>query len=634
MMTPPAPDWRAILRPGSHLYLGGGAACPLALVEAMLREEKRFSDLELLHGRILGPTPWTEARYRDNLRVNAFYPSGPDTNVPEGTFDDYTPAHTSDIPALFAEEITRVNVVLLMVSPPDEYGYCSLGPSVDLTPAAMRAARLVVAQINPKCPRTSAFIHVSRLHYAIEAETDLPTLPVPDISAEFEKIGGYCAQLINDGDTVQLGTGPEAIATARALRDHRQLGIHSETFGDALLDLFRCGVVDNSRKSLLPGRAIASTALGSGELYSFLDRNPHIDLRPSEFTSNPITIARNENMVAVGSALRVDLSGQVVIDSLHGHARRGLGSQVDFARGAGMSRGGRAIVAMPSTGVDGEGTRYSRIVAELPAGSGVGLNRADVYYIVTEHGVASLRGRTVQERVLELIQVAHPEFRAELLESARAHHLVPVYVQLPPPHEEAAESIQIRKIRLRDESDYILRPLNPSDDRRLQEFFYSHTEETIIRRYGFTVTRMSRERAFELVGVDQNRDLALAVIELHGPRQIIHAVGRYYLDRDGKSAEMAFVVSEQKRRLGMTRHLLERMIEIASSRGLKSLWAQVDRSNTPMLALFRKFEIREKPGEDAGSIRVELPLKAKSTGKDGKSAARSFLGFTGLKKKP
>ncbi len=632
-MKPPEPDWRAVLRPGSHLYLGGGAACPLALVEAMLREEKRFSDLELMHGRILGPTPWTEARYRDNLRVNAFFPSGPGAENPDDTPGDYTPAHTSDIPALFAEEVIRVNVVLLMVSPPDDYGYCSLGPSVDLTPSAMRSAGIVVAQINPKCPRTSACVHISRLHFALEAETELPEVPEPEVSAEFAKIGGYCAQLINDGDTVQLGIGPEAFATARALQDHRQLGIHSEVFGDPLMDLFKRGVVDNSRKSLLPGRAIASTVLGSGGLYAFLDGNPHIDLRPADFTSNPITIARNENMVAVSSALRVDLSGQVVIDSLHGRARRGLGSQVDFARGAGMSRGGRAIVALPSTGVDAEGKRYSRIVAELPAGSGVGLNRADVYHIVTEHGVASLRGRTVQERVLELIQVAHPDFRADLIESARARHLVPVYVQLPPPHEEAAEAIQIRKIRLRDERDYILRPLNPSDDRRLQEFFYSHTEETIIRRYGFTVTRMSRERAFELVGVDQNRDLALAVIELHGPRQIIHAVGRYYLDRGGKSAEMAFVVGEQKRRLGMTRHLLERMIEIASSRGLDHLWAQVDRANTPMLALFRKFEIREKPGEDAGTIRVELPLKANSKGKSGKNGPRSFLGFTGLKKK-
>lgn len=633
MKRPPEPEWRKILRPGSHLYLGSGAACPLALMEGMLSEEKYFSDLELMHGRILGPTPWTAERYRDNLRVNAFFPSRAGTESEDVAHDDYTPAHTSDIPALFDEEIIRANTVLIMVSPPDDYGYCSLGPSVDLTLSAMRAAQTIVAQINPRCPRTSAFIHLSRIDYAIEAETELAELPTPEVTPEYVKIGGYCAQLINDGDTLQLGTGPEAVATARALCDHRQLGIHSEIFGDPLMALFRLGVVDNSRKTLLPGRAIASTALGSAELYAFLDANPHIDLRPAEFTSNPITIARNENMVAIGGAICVDLSGQVVVDSLHGRTRRGLGSQVDFARGAGMSRGGRAIVAMPSTGTDAKGRRFSRIVAELPAGSGVGLNRADTYHIVTEQGVASPRGRTVQERVLELIQVAHPDFRAELLETARAQHLVPVYVQLPPPHEEASESIQIRKIRLRDDRDYILRPLNPSDDRRLQEFFYSHTEETIIRRYGFTVTRMSRERAFELVGVDQNRDLALAIIELHGPRQIIHAVGRYYLDRKGKSAEMAFVVGEQKRRLGMSRRLLERMIEIAAARGLECLWAQVDRANTPMLALFRTFEIREKPGEEAGSIRVELPLKANFKKDKESTANRSFLGFTGLKKK-
>jgi len=310
-----------------------------------------------------------------------------------------------------------------------------------------------------------------------------------------------------------------------------------------------------------------------------------------------------------------------------------MGSQADFLRGAALSPGGRPIVAMRSTSTDEQGNSRSNILADLPAGAGIGISRADVHYLVTEFGIATLRGRTVQERVSELIQVAHPRHQEELLEAAHARGLVPKAFRLPPPYEESSDGIKVRKVRLKDEHDYILRPLNPSDDRRLQAFFYSHTEETIIRRYGFTVTRMSRERAFELVGVDQNTDLALGVFELQGPRQVIHAVGRYYLDRNGKSAEIAFVSSEQKRRSGMARCLLERMIEIARKRKVATLWAQVDRDNGPMLKLFRHYGAKELPGDDLHTVRIEIATKeAELTGlaQDQKSS-RWGLPF---KKKP
>ncbi len=612
MKLPPKPDWRKILRPGSRIYIGSGAACPLQLIQEMLKEPSILNDLEILQSRTLGPSPWTDEPCRSLIRVNAFF-LDPElsAHVNDGQ-GEYTPAHYSGIPALFDERVIRVNIALIMVSPPDQYGYCSLGPSVDLTPSALRCANIVVAQINPECPRTSAFIHVSKIHYTLEAAASLPELNPIELTPAAIRIGEYCAQLINDGDTLQLGVGPMGTAVSRALKQHSQLGVHSELFGDGLRELFEAGVIDNSRKSLLPGRAIAASALGSKKLYSFLHDNPHIDLRSTEFVNDPITIARNHNMVSINPALQVDLSGQVVVDSLQGRFHSGLGSQVDFARGAVMSRGGRPIVAFPSTGTDKNGVRFSRIVPELPHGSGVGLNRADVDHVVTEHGVASLRGRTVQERVLELIQIASPDFRESLMQAARTRHLVPPYVQLPPPYAESDQNIQIRKVRLRDGRDYILRPLNPSDDRRLQEFFYSHTEETINRRYGFTITRMSRERAFELVGIDQNHDLALAIIELQGPRQVIHGVGRYYLDEDATSGEMAFVVRERKRRLGIAQQLLSRMSEIAANRGLAFLWAQVDRDNLPMLNLFRRQGSIDKPGSDNSSIRVELPLQPRN----------------------
>ncbi|MFP4540099.1 MAG: GNAT family N-acetyltransferase [Opitutales bacterium] len=459
-------------------------------------------------------------------------------------------------------------------------------------------------------------MHVSQLDHAIASDAPLPEWPTPELDEADLRIGAYIAQLIEDGDTVQVGAGRTGHAVLANLGAHRHLGLHTETLSEAVQKLFENGVIDNTRKTLLPGKLVAANALGSHGFYEFLHDNPHVDLRPTEFVNNPLVIARNERMVAVQSALQCDLTGQLVVDSVRGRFRSGMGSHADFLRGAALSPHGRPIVALRSTTmVNGDDKPGSALLADLPAGAGIGVSRADVHYLVTEYGIATLRGRTIQERVSELIQVAHPDHREELLEAAHERNLVPKSFHLPPPYEESSDGIQVRRVRLRDEQNYILRPLNPSDDRRLQAFFYSHTEETIIRRYGFTVTRMSRERAFELVGIDQNTDLALGVFELQGPRQVIHAVGRYYLDRDGKGAEMAFVVSEQKRRTGMARCLLERMLEIARKRKLKLLWAQVDRDNTPMLKLFRSYGAVELPGDDYQTVRVEIdPTAATLTG--------------------
>lgn len=627
--TPPLPHWQSCLRPGMRIHLASGASCPLGLMEDLLQNIALIEDLELVQGLTLPPAPWLDKSRYPGLKINAFYLDARLSQLVNAGEADYTPAHYSDIPTLIRDGTIRIDVALIMVSPPDAYGYCSLGPSVEWTPAAIEKAKVVIAQVNPQLPRTGGLshIHVSKIHYSKEIPAALPELPREKADPAYARIGEFAAQLINDGDTLQFGIGPVGDGLAAALRQHRHLGIHSEVIGNGVMDLFLSGVIDNSRKSLLPGKVVASQALGDGELYSFLDTNPHFDFRPTDFTNNPLSIARNDHMVSVNGALLTDLTGQIVVDSMKGLFRRGVGSMVDFVRGAGMSRHGRPIIALPSTGLDEEGKRFSRIVANLPPGAGVGCHRSDVHYIITEHGIASLRGRTIQERVQELIQVAHPDFREDLLEQARQHHLLPSYFQLPPPIEEEVGAIRTRRLHLRDENEYILRPLGPADDRRLQDFFYSHTEETIIRRYGFTVTRMSRERAFELVGVDQNRDLALAIVELQGPRQVIHAVGRYYLDPDRTGAEMAFVVSENKRRLGMARTLLERMIEVATQRGLAHLWAQVDRDNQPMLALFRHYKATESPGDDLHTVRIDIPLSPELLKDSAASSKKAFLRF-------
>lgn len=621
------PDWARLLRPGYRIFLGSGAAVPIRLVESMLTVVADVSDLEMVQGLSLGPSPWADAKYHPHLKVNAFYLDPRLSDLVNAGVDEYTPIHYSEIPALFEQQVLGIDVALVMVSPPDAHGYCSLGTTVEWVPAAIKAAHLTIAQINPNVPRTSglSFIHASEIDFALEAESPLPELSTIGDDPVYSRIGEYAAQLINDGDTLQMGVGPVGQGLAKCLLNHRHLGVHSEVIGDGVMELFQQGVIDNSKKELLPGKIVAAQALGSEKLYRFLNGNPHIEFRPTEFVNNPATIARNRRMVSVNGALMVDLTGQVVVDSLPGDFRRGVGSIVDFVRGAGMSPGGRPVIALPSTGKGPDGKVFSRIVVQLPPGAGVGCNRADVYYIVTEHGIATLRGRSIQERVKELIQVADPRFREELLKKARQQNLVPGYFSLPPAQPDNPGSVAARRIRLRDQRDYILRPLNPADDRRLQEFFYSHTEETIVRRYGFTVTRMSRERAFELVCVDQNKDLALGIFELQGPRQVIRAVGRYYLDADGKAGEMAFVVGENRRRIGMARTLVEAMVDIARKRGLERLWAQVDRDNLPMLKLFRSLDSEEETGDDYHTVHVNVPIQSGGDQPKGGNGLRSFL---------
>lgn len=607
---PSPPDWPRCLRPGMRIHLPSGAGCPAGLVHSLIQEAKKVGDLELIHGSGLTEPFWASEELSHFIKTNVFHLDSRLENQVNAGHADYTPAHDSDIPKLIAEGSLRIDVALVHLSPPDAFGYCSMGPAIGWTPTAIQQARLVVAQINPKIPRTSgqSHLHVSRIHYAIELEEALPELMPQPIDAPTERIGAYAAQLVNDGDCLQFGTGPIGTSLANSLHRHRFLGIHAEAIGGSVMRLFEAGAVDNSRKTLVPGKIVCSHAVGDSHLYLFLNDNPHFDFRPTSFVNDPLTIARNTNMVAVNTALLCDVTGQIVTDSYEGRFRGGVGSVVDFIRGSAMSPGGRPVIALPSTGIDEHGNRFSRIVASLPRGAGVACHRSDVFYVVTEFGIATLRGRTIQDRIKELIQIAHPDFREHLLRGARDHHLLPPWFQVPPISETALHGVEARRLELKDRKPYLLRPLTPADDRRLQEFFYSHTEETILRRYGFTITRMSRERAFELVGIDQGKDLALGIFELQGPRQVIHAVGRFYLDTDPASAEMAFVVSEEKRRLGMARVLLQRMIEVADDRKLQKLWASVDRDNIPMIGLFRQNGAVEVPDEDPHTVQIEISI--------------------------
>lgn len=606
-------DWEKLIRPGSRVFIGSGAGCPQALMRSLVEDAAALRDIELIQAHTVGPVPWLDPALADTFSVNTFVRNHTIRDALREGRADYTPCFLSEIPGLFLDGVLPLDAALVQVTPPDAHGYCSLGVSVDVVAAACRAARLVIAQFNPRMPRThgQSFIHVDRIDAFLACDEPLVTVSVAPAQPEFATIGRYVAQLIQDGSTLRVGVGELPGAVLAALAGHKDLGVHTEVLGDGYLALLRSGAINNRRKSLHPGKSITSFCLGSQELYDHVNDNPHVEFHPTEYVNNPLVIARNDHMVSVTCALEVDLSGQVVTDPFGHGFHSGLGGQVDFIRGATMSRGGLPIIALPSTTPDGSA---SRIVTGLREGAGVVTSRGDVHCIVTEYGIATLRGRSLRERALELIQIAHPKFRDALLREALESGLLPSYQRSSPRPVRDLGDLESQQLSLGG-GRYLLRPLHPSDIRRLQEFFYSHTLETIQMRYGYAVTRMTRERAYDLVNVDQAHDLALAVFETQGPRAIIHAVGRYYLDADGKSAEVAFVVRETKRRCGMASALMDAILAVAKKRGLSSIWGRVRKDNLPMLALFRRYGATVSRAGDIESgddldARIDLTIKA------------------------
>ena len=605
---PNRPDWQAFLKSGSRIFLGSNAAVPNGLVDDLITHSHDLHDIEVVHFNTLSDARWVEPEFSELFKVNTLFIGGEKVRraVAEGRAD-YTPCFLSEIPSLFEQDILPLDAALIMVSLPDKYGYCSLGVAVDVTLAAVRKAKHVIAQINPMMPRTSghSYIHISELTACIEMAQPLPELPDFDLDKKIERVGQYVSMLVPDGATLQLGIGKIPNAVLKYLQQHKNLGVHSELITDGIIDLIAKGVINNRNKTFHPGKTVTSFCLGSKKLYDFVNGNPHVEFYPSDYVNSPSNIARNHDMVSINSALEIDLTGQVVADSLGYEFYSGIGGQVDFIRGAAMAKGGKPIIAMMSTAKNGT---VSRIVPAITEGSGVVTSRGHVHYVVTEFGVASLKGRSIRERALELIRVAHPDFRAELLEAVRKHYWVPNYQKTYPREVPEFGALNVRTLAV-DGEEFDLRPLNPADERRLQEFFYSHTKETLFYRYNHYPKQMSREKSCSLVSVDQSRDLALCIVRQRGSVSEIQAVGRYYLNHDERSCEVAFVTREKYQGKGMASQLLRTMIDIAGKRGLAAMHAYVRADNKNMLRVFENAGFKRQPMDEPGEITLILSLE-------------------------
>jgi 4-hydroxybutyrate CoA-transferase len=409
----------ASIRSGERVFIGSGAAEPERLVEALTARHRELEGVEIYSILTLGSAPYVAPQYADSFRHIAFF-IGPNTRAAvQERRADFMPIFLSEIPALFRQRVP-IDCALVQLSMPDKHGYCTVGVAADVVVSAIRNAKRVVAEINSNMPRTwgDTLVHVSELDAAVLVDTPIPELPVEPIDEVSARIGAHVADLVNDGDCLQLGIGAIPNAVLASLRGHARLGLHTEMLSDGIVELVRAGVLDCSAKNYRPRKAICSFVMGTRRLYDFVDDNPFVESYASDFVNDPFIIGRNRNMVAINSAIQIDLSGQVCADSMGVKPFSGIGGQVDFIRGAARSEGGRAIIALPSTAKRGE---LSRIVSTLRAGAGVVTSRGDVRFVVTEHGVADLYAKPISQRAAALIGLADPRFRESL--EREAHEL-------------------------------------------------------------------------------------------------------------------------------------------------------------------------------------------------------------------
>ena len=411
------------IRSGDCVYIHPGCAEPEQLVKAMVRRAAELSGVRVMHILTLGNADYCLPDMAGHFRHIAFFTgANVRTAINEGRAD-FIPVFLSEVESLFSSGAMPVDVALIHVSPPDEHGFCSFGVGVDTTKTAAECAKVVIAQINPKMPRTlgDSFIHLNKIHHIVEVSDEIIEHPCGEISEVAMKIGQNVSALIEDGSTLQLGIGEIPDAVLSLLVGKKHLGIHTEMVSDGIIELIERGVVTNEKKSLHPGKIILGFVLGTRRLYEFIDNNPIFEFHPSAYTNDPFIISQNDRQVAINSALEVDITGQVCADSIGYCLYSGIGGQVDFMRGSARSKGGKPIISLPSTA---KGDSISRIVAHLKEGAGVVTSRGDVHYVVTEYGVAYLHGKTMRDRCRALINIAHPKFREELEQAAIQRHLL------------------------------------------------------------------------------------------------------------------------------------------------------------------------------------------------------------------
>jgi acyl-CoA hydrolase/GNAT superfamily N-acetyltransferase len=575
------------IRPGQRIFIGTGAGEPLELVQALSQRARELPDTEIVHLLTFGEAPYAHRELAQFFRVNSFFIAENVRGLIQEGLGDYTPIHLSDLPLLFDSGRLPLDVALIQVTPPDSAGLCSLGVSVDIVKSAAENAALVIAQVNPNMPRTqgNCFLHVHEIDVLVPSQAPLIEVPTPEVNETTRQIAEHVAALIEDGSTIEFGIGRIPQAVCPFLKGKKDLGVHTELVTDSLIELIECGAITGRRKTVDAGKIVASFCLGTRKIYEYVNQNPLFAFHPTEYVNDPALIRRQFKMVALNTALEIDLTGQVCADSIGSNFFSGVGGQVDFSRGAAQSRGGKAIIALPSTAKDGT---ISRIVTQLSPGAGVVLTRASVQYVVTEYGVAYLHGKSIQERALALISIAHPKFRARLLREAIAAK----YLSAEMADKEGKILVGPKELRttflLHDGTQINFRPIHPTDEPRMRDLFYKLSEATIYYRFMSHQKHVSRQQIEDFVYVDHRHDVTIVGTLPEAYGEAIIAVGSYYLDPKTNLAEVAFVVSDPWQNRGIGTFLLKHLIRVARRNGIRGFTAEVLTDNKPMQAVIAK----------------------------------------------
>ncbi len=589
------------IKRGSRVFIGTGCGEPQHLIRTMVNDS-RLQDIMVY--QMLSST---FAQFVDDpsflrrFSLKLFFIS---STMRKAAFEgkiDYIPTYLSQIPRLFSSQRIGLDVAMIQVSPPDKFGYCSLGVSVDITRSGMENAKLVIAQVNPKMPRTwgDSFVHVDEIDYfVINEEPLVEALPGTKDDVIAMRIGHYVSQLVDDGSTLQIGFGHLPYAILKYLDNKKDLGVHTQLITDGFLPLFEKKVITNKKKTLLPGKVVASLCMGSEKIYRFVDNNPFFYFRSSEFVNDPTVIARNDNLISISSALEVDLTGQVCSDSMGYLFYSGIGDQVDFLRGSAMSKGGFSIIALPSTAQNG---KSSRIVPHLSEGAGVATTRGDVNFVITEYGIAELQGKSIYQRVIELAQIAHPKFREELIETAKKRHYIFSDQLAPIPDDLLFLEGYKYSFKLKNGKTVDFRPLLPSDEFAYRNFFYSLQEKTIYLRFFYKMKIFSHEVIQkQWASIDYRKNMSVIGLVQKGGHQEIIAIASYAMDEPDR-AEVAFVVREDYQGKGVASFLLDILEKIARENNYKGFSATVLRENPTMIHIFKKKYPDAKISASSGS---------------------------------
>jgi len=594
----------ARIRPGQRVFIGTGCAQPQALVKALVNRAAELEDIEIIHLLSLAEPSYGHKELAKHFHIHSFF-IGSNINETQ-ELGDYTPIFLSDIPRLFRSGELPVDVALIQVTPPTEQGMCSLGISVDITKSAAENAGFVIAQVNPQMPWTMGdnLLYVHDIDILVPGESPIIEATLPEPTKTSRCIAEYIAALIPDGSTVELGIMRIPLAVVEFLKDKCDLGIHTEVLSEAVIDLVESGVITGARKNIDRGKIVASLCMGTRKLYDYIDGNPVFSFRPAEYVSDPYLISQQHNMVAISVAQEVDLTGQVCAQSLEA-GFSGLGSHMDFTHGAARAAGGKSIVALESTRSHGT---ISRIAAHLSHHAGVSATCCEVHYVVTEYGVAYLYGKSLRERALALISIAHPKFRAELLKEAIEDN----YVSSDLAAVEGKVFVgpqELKTSMVLDDGMLInFRTMHPTDERRMRDLFHSLSQQTIHYRFMSNITRLPQKEVLNFLYTDYRSDMAIVgtLPEAHGEEII--AIGRYYLNPRTNRAEVAFIVRDQWQNRGIGTFLLKYLVTIAKRNGIAGFTAEVLVDNKPMMAVIHKSgcKIRSKLEDRVYSFELDF----------------------------